>query len=382
LTPTSHVSTVRGTVLETDVDVPHDEAEISSCFPNLFSSSPLPQSPANFFGRDAIIDDLLGLTERFASLILFGAGGIGKSTIALKFLHHDQISHKFGKRRHFMRCDDLMNSLDGFLGRLSGAIGMNHTTNMAELRSHLTDSPCILVLDGVDSVLDPRAPGAAEITDVIGEFGRLKNVCILATSRMDVGIPDFRHLEVSTLPADGAQNGFYTRCSLRRSSVVDELLAKLDFHPLSIELLAIAVCENDWEERTLLKAWGDGGTSILKASGRQSLEDNIRSILLTPTIQELGATARETLRAIAGFPDGVKEVKLENMFPRISEIGDAVNALCKFSLMYRQDGLVKMLSPFRFYFLESTFTAEDIQHTRRDSAKKGLCSLSCSFVAF
>jgi len=29
---------------------------------------------------------------------------------------------------------------------------------------------------------------------------------------------------------------------------------------------------------------------------------------------------------------------------------DAVDALCKFSIMYRQDGFVKMHSPFRLYF--------------------------------
>ena len=247
-----------------------------------------------------------------------------------------------------------MNSLDDFLGRLSDAIGVHHPTDTAQLLSHLALSPPrILVLDGVDYILDPLAPGAAEIATAIEEIGRCKNVCLIATSRMDIKIPDFRHIEVPTLPANDARNTFYGRCNLGRSAAVDKLLADLDFHPLSIELLARAVCENDWDEPALLEAWNGSGTSILNASGRQSLEDNIRSTLLAPTIREFGTATREALEAIAVFPSGVKESRLEIIFPGITEVGDAVNALCMFSLLYRQGGYVKMLSPFRFYFLES-----------------------------
>jgi len=247
-----------------------------------------------------------------------------------------------------------MNSLDDFLGRLSDAIGVHHPTDTAQLLSHLALSPPrILVLDGVDYILDPLAPGAVEIATAIEEIGRCKNVCLIATSRMDIKIPDFRHIEVPTLPANDARNTFYGRCNLGRSAAVDKLLADLDFHPLSIELLARAVCENDWDEPALLEAWNGSGTSILNASGRQSLEDNIRSTLLAPTIREFGTATREALEAIAVFPSGVKESRLEIIFPGITEVGDAVNALCMFSLLYRQGGYVKMLSPFRFYFLES-----------------------------
>jgi len=183
--------------------------------------SALPQAPANLFGRDAIVDDLLSFVEQSASLTLFGAGGNGKTAIALTLLHHVRTAARFGKHRHFMRCDDLVDSLDGFLGRLSHTIGV-HPKDTAQLMSHLALSPPrILVLDGVDSILDPLAPGAAEIATAIEEFGRCKNICLLATSRTDIKIPDFRHIEVPTLPADGARDTFYGCCHLRRSAAVD-----------------------------------------------------------------------------------------------------------------------------------------------------------------
>ena len=129
---------------------------------------------------------------------------MGKTSIALALLHHHQIADKFGKRRYFVPCGSIENSPDGFLERLSDAIDAHHSTDIAQLRSHLHDSPCILVLDGVDSLLDPKAPGATEIATAIEEFGRCPKVCLLATTRMDIKIHDFLRMEVPTLQVEAA----------------------------------------------------------------------------------------------------------------------------------------------------------------------------------
>ncbi|KAF9789157.1 P-loop containing nucleoside triphosphate hydrolase protein [Thelephora terrestris] len=310
----------------------------------------LPQPPGYLYGRDNTLKDLLNLTERLAPVMLVGAGGTGKTAIALTLLCDYQIMNRFGNHRYFLRCDNLENSLDGFLGRLSEAIGVPKPADLAQLRSHLEVSPYMLVLDGVDSILDPRASGAAEIATAMEELGQCPRVCLLATSRIDAKIPGFRRKEVSTLSLGAARNIFHDCCSLERSVGIDTIIAELDFHPLSIVLLASAVSENLWDEPALLEVWNGGKTCILKASGRESLEDCIESLLHTPTIQRLGATARKTLEAIANYPDGVKETRLFTTFPEIGGVDDAVDALCKFSLMYREEGFVKMLSPFRLHF--------------------------------
>ena len=177
---------------------------------DLPKSSLLPPAPANTFGRDVIIDDLLGFAERFAPVTLFGAGGIGKSTIALTLLHHDRIAAEFGEHRYFIRCDNLANSLDSFLGRLSETIGAHQVlVDIAQLRSYsAVSSPCTLVLDGLDSILDPLAPGSVEIATAIEELGRYQNIFIIATSRIDVRIPNFHPIEVPTLPIGDTQDTF------------------------------------------------------------------------------------------------------------------------------------------------------------------------------
>ncbi|KAF9789177.1 hypothetical protein BJ322DRAFT_525743 [Thelephora terrestris] len=286
---------------------------------------------------------------------------MGKTTIALTLLYHNQILNRFGNHRYFVRCGNLEDSLDGFLGRLSDAIGAPEPMDLAQLRSRFEASPCLLVLDGIDSIIDPRSSGAAEIATTIEEFGRCPTVCLLATSRIKAKIPGFRRIKVSTLSEDAARSTFHSHCSLGRSVVVDKILEELDFHPLSITLLASAVSENGWSESALEEAWNNGKTSMLSASARESLEDTIESTLRTPTIRELGTTARETLEAIADYPKGVKEVYLLTIFPEIKGIGDTVNALCKFSLMYREEGFIKMIAPFRLYF----------QYTRHHSTNSG-----------
>ena len=300
------------------------------------------------------MNEILDLTDQVASTALFGSIGVGKSCVALALLHHDRTKVKFGGNRHFMRCDDLTNSLEGFLERLSNAIGTNRTTDAAQLRSQLESSPPLIVLlDGVDAILDPLAPEAEEIFAMIEEFGCYEHVCLLTTSRIYPEVSGFHRVEVPTLSRDGALDAFYSLCHLGRSPAVDDLTVRLDFHPLSIGLLASSVHENNWDESTLLAAWDDGQTGALKTRYHQTMKEAVELSFSSPTIQKLGVAARDTLGAIAAFPCGVEECRLERTFPNITGIGVAVDVLCRFSLIYRQDGFVKMLSPFRFYFLDS-----------------------------
>ena len=320
--------------------------------------SALPRTPTNSFSQGGILDQVLDLTDQVASTALFGSIGVGKSFAALTLLHHNRTMVKFGRNRHFMRCDNLANSLGGFLERLSDAIGTSSTMDIGQLRSHLESSPpLILLLDGVDAILDPLAPEAGEILATIEEFGCYQNVCLLTTSRMNPEIPGFHRIEVPVPSGGNVWDSFYDTCDLARSPLVDDLITKLDFHPLSINLLASAVRENGWDESTLLQVWDDDKADVLRTCYHQHLEDAVEQSFRLPTIQNLGSTARYALGAIAAFPSGVEECRLERMFPRITGIGVAVDVLCRFSLLYRQDGFVRMLSPFRFYFLDSALAA-------------------------
>ena len=353
-------------------------------------SQALPLVPANQFSREEIVNGILDLTDQVASTALSGPIGVGKSFVALTVLHHNRTKAKFGGNRHHVPCGNLHNSLEGFLERLSGAIGISRTTDIGQLRSHLESSPpLILLLDGVDSVLDPLAPEAEDINLTIEEFGCYKHVCLLTTSRMSPEISGFHRVEVPTLSGSDARDIFYGHCTLDRSPVVDDLIARLDFHPLSIDLLASAVRENCWDELALLKVrdeltlpkvWEGDQNGVLKAQYRKSLKDVVGRSLSLPTIQKLGTAAREVLEAFAAFPYGVEERKLESTFPNITGVVGAVDVLCKSSLLYRQGGFVKMISLFRFYFLASMLEpSQDAEPVHWDTANRNAAEACTSF---
>ena len=186
----------------------------------------------NCISRQEIVNEILDLTGQVASTALYGMIGVGKSFVTHSVLHHNRTKAIFGRNRHFLHCGDLTNSLGGFFERLSDATGINRTTDIEQLRSHLESStPRLLVLDSVDSILDPPAPEAREISAIIEEVGSNQCMCLVTTSRMYPDIHGFHRVEVPMLSEDGAQEAFYTLCNMARSPSVDDLIAELDFHP-------------------------------------------------------------------------------------------------------------------------------------------------------
>ena len=307
-----------------------------------------PPAPKHCFSREAIVDKILDRTDRSTSVALFGPIGVGKSCVALTLLHHKRTKAKFGQNRHFMRCDDLPNTPDAFLERLSHTIH----TDVRHLDVRLRSSPpLILLLDGLDSILDSLSPEAREILATIQAFGGYEHVCVVITSRMNPEIHGFHSVGIPTLSEDGARETFYSLCTLGRTSAVNSIIARLDCHPLSIGLLASCVHENNWNEPMLLKACSDDQGNTLKINYYPRLRDAVDSALRSPTIERLGTRARDVLKEIATLPRGIKEYRLER---KMVGAGEVVDVLCKFSLVYRQDGLVKMLFPIRSYFVDLT----------------------------
>ena len=311
------------------------------------------------------MNEILDLTDQVASTALYGSIGVGKSVVALTVLHHDRTKAIFGGNRHFVRCNDLMDSPKDFLERLSEATGTSRTADMDQLRSHLeSSSPHLLVLDGVDPILDPLVPEAEEISAIIEELGSSNHVCLITTSRIYPDIHGFHRVVVSMLSKDSAQETFYNLCNLDRSLEVEDLIERLDFHPLFIDLLARSIRENNWDVKAVFDAWGDD-QGALRTKYRQSLKDALGPSLRSPTIQGLGTTAQDVLNTIAVFPNAVKEHALGNIFPGIAGVEAAIDVLCQFSLIYREDGFVKMISPFQFYFQDCMLELAEEEETIR-----------------
>ena len=311
-----------------------------------------PPPPSACFGRDELIENIVGLVENLKSIALIGAGGIGKTSIALTVLHDDRVKKRFGANRRFIRCDQLSASRTHFLSRLSNVIGagVENPEDLVPLRSCLSSADMLIFLDNAESVLDPQGAGSRDIYSLVEELSRFSNISVCVTSRISIIPPHFKRPVIPTLTAEAACDIFYDiHGDGDRSNVVGDLLKRLDYHALSITLLATVASHNMWDYDRVTREWDAHRTMILRTDHNESLATTIELSLASPTFHELGPETRDLLGVIAFFPQGVDQNNLDWLFPTISNRRNIFDKFCVLSLTYRSNGFVMMLAPLRDY---------------------------------
>ena len=311
-----------------------------------------PPPPRACFGRDGLVAEIVDNVENSTPVALIGPGGIGKTSVALTVLHHNRIKGRFGDNRRFIRCDRFPASCAHFLAQLSKVVGagVENPEDLASLRPFLSSKEILIILDNAESVLDPQGTDAQEIYAVVDELCQLRTLSILITSRITTVPPHCKRPGIPTLSMEAACDIFYGIYGGNgRPGIINDLLQCLDFHPLSIMLLATTASRNMWDHGELAKEWEAQRAQVLRTDYNQSLAATIELSLTSPTFRNLGPNARELLGVTAFLPQGINKVNLDWLFPTISDRKNIFDKFCMLSLTHRSDNFITMLAPIREY---------------------------------
>jgi predicted ATPase/DNA-binding CsgD family transcriptional regulator len=238
-------------------DLPRPERVVQLCHPDLVNEFPplrtskavaashLPVQLTSFVGRDTELTQLRELLADNRVVTLTGAGGVGKTRLAIQVAA--ALAGEFGDGARYV---DLAPITDPELvavtvARALGLPDQPGRSTMDTLLRFVRDRQMLVVLDNCEHLLD----ACAEL--VVALLGAAPGLTLLATSREAIGVAGEVSWRVPALSLDGEAIELFTdRARHARpdftltddnAAVVGEICARLDGVPLAIELAAARV---------------------------------------------------------------------------------------------------------------------------------------------
>ena len=225
----------------------------------------------------------------------------------------------------------------------------------------------ILFLDNAESILDPQGTDAREIYTAVEELCDFDNICLGITSRISTVPPNCERPTIHTLSMESACKIFYNIYkNHEQSETISDLVRQLDFHALSITLLATTASYNIWDYDRLVEEWNTQRAQVLRTDHNRSLAATIELSLTSPTFRKLGPGSRELLGVVAFFPQGIDKNNLGWLFPDIPDIKSTIDRFCALSLTYRNNNFTTMLAPIRDYLAPANSKPSPLLCATRD----------------
>jgi predicted ATPase/DNA-binding CsgD family transcriptional regulator len=245
-------------------DLPRPERVVQLCHPDLRNEFPplrvkshpaaqqLPTQLTSFVGRADEMGTIAGLVGASRLVTLTGAGGVGKTRLAVHTVVELAGSYRDGAWYVDLAPITDPEMVPVTVARALGLPDQPGRTTMDTLLGFLRDRQMLIVLDNCEHLLDASARLVGAV------LGAVPMVAMLATSREPIGVTGEATFRVPSLSlADDAIELFTDRARLAHSgftltadnaATVTEICRRLDGMPLAIELAAARVRALSLEE--------------------------------------------------------------------------------------------------------------------------------------
>ncbi|GAA5865367.1 hypothetical protein JCM8547_005070 [Rhodosporidiobolus lusitaniae] len=324
----------------------------------IFARSRLPRPPPvpdYFVSRSTDLDRVEAIFRSSTPdspqhVFLFGVGGLGKSTLARRFLAGVPSS----ARTEFLPCVDLNSKdklLDGLFRLRSTPIQSGeepYAAPEAELKSM---SDTFLVLDNFETPYKKDATGTKEIVERLVHFSKIHLLITTRNPELAKQIPSLRKIDLSSLDENAARELFLTGAGSKHADdhALQPLLQELSGHPLAIRLVSAQAADVTSLE-PILEAWREAGSDFVD----ESEDDKERS--LTVTLNYSFKSIKDTTNVVPLFSlltsryYGLSRRRVETTPGAFTDLQRSIRAVLSTSLAYCDDkNNLQVLPPIARY---------------------------------
>jgi len=300
-----------------------------------------------------------------ARLAVLGAGGMGKTSVALALLNDSRVIEDYRGGRLFISCEALIDA-DAMVVSLAKILGLSPSGDLlTAVVTHLENIPrVILVIDNLETVWLKDGGQITAVDELLGRLAQIPTLSLVITCR-GTHLPqsvqwsngDAARLDPFSLKAalQTFQDSSGFQLEGNDEQVARKLLNAVDRMPLAVSLLGQLIRRGN-SVLDLFERWTRKRTSLLRThdAGRiNNVGISIElSIILLCAADERGEALR-LLSLCSALPDGLSQYVLQKLRPQFDDIDRARDNVIGYSLAnLGVDRTLRTLSPVRHYVLE------------------------------
>ncbi|KAJ6555190.1 hypothetical protein DFH09DRAFT_574681 [Mycena vulgaris] len=337
-----------------------DESSLRGSLLRLGNSSSalsiLPPQPKIFHGRDSELRDIVAsLLPGPANVAVLGAGGIGKTTLAIAALHDPGVVAAY-RHRHFVSCESA-HSYAALMISISAHLEIEPSRQVAQgiVQYFAERDSAILVLDNLETAWEPTE-SRTEVEEFLSLLTDVPHLALLITMRgaehpakVKWSRPFLPALEPLTILATRATfvDIADEPCEEEEQEALAELISLTGCLPLAVSLMASVTSFEGYS--AALARWSRESTALLSDGydKRSNLDISIAISVSSPRLQS-SAAAKQLLSLLSLLPDGITEDELREANLHIENLLQCKSTLLRTSLAYLDhEGRLKMLPPIR-----------------------------------